>query len=202
MPTVGPLGRDRHGLLADFAHFRWPPSCANICRPAPWLARSSLLFAVVSFGWLYPEKSPRQVAQPQGEWQPFSLERLEQVAVDDGRTVLVDFSAEWCLNCKLFETTVLHTEAVEASDCPSGAVSRCTPTSPSIRRRSSERSRRLGSNGVPVIAIFPGDSPYEPIVFRGGYTQQELVAVLEKATGRRLQGGGPSVAEASTVPSL
>ena len=55
-------------------------------------------------------------------WQPFSLERLKQVAVDEGQTVLVDFSADWCINCKFFEKTVLHTEPVKNAIARSGAV--------------------------------------------------------------------------------
>jgi thiol:disulfide interchange protein len=57
----------------------------------------------------------------------------------------------------------------------------------------------LGANGVPVIAVFPGDAPFHPIVFPGGYTQQGLIAALEKASGRRLPAGSRSVAEAAAV---
>jgi thiol:disulfide interchange protein len=44
--------------------------------------------------------------------------------------------------------------------------------------------KTLGANGVPVIAIFPGDDPYRPIVFSGGYTSQKLIAALDRAKGR------------------
>ena len=36
-----------------------------------------------------------------------------------------------------------------------------------------------------MIAIFPGDAPYEPIVFRGGYRKQDIIAALDRASGRR-----------------
>ena len=39
----------------------------------------------------------------------------------------------------------------------------------------------LGSKQVPVLAIFPAGNPNEPIVLRGGYTQQMLLDALEKA---------------------
>jgi thiol:disulfide interchange protein len=153
-----------------------------------------LLFVAVSFGWLYRVAS----ATTQTAWQPFSLERLKQVAVDEGRTVLVDFSADWCLNCKVLEQTVLHTEPVEQAIARADAVTMYadyTRYPPEIR----QTLEALGANGVPVIAVFPGDAPFHPIVFRGGYTQQALVAVLEKASGRRLPAGSRSVAEAAAV---
>jgi hypothetical protein len=62
--------------------------------------------------------------------------------------------------------------------------------------------KALRANGVPVIAIFPGDTPYEPIVFRGGYRMQDLIAALDRASGRRAKTAGTSVVEstASAAP--
>ncbi len=132
-------------------------------------------------------------------WQPFSLEKLQQVAVDEGRTVLVDFSAEWCLTCKALERTVLHTEAVEKTIASTGAVpmyADFTDFPPEIDRT----IKALKSNGVPVIAVFPGDSPYEPIVFRGGYTQQGLIDALKRAGSGRGNAGPVAEASAAAAP--
>jgi thiol:disulfide interchange protein len=150
-----------------------------------------LAFVGLSFGVLYRTA----IAPLDTAWQPFSLERLKKVAVDEGRTVLVDFSADWCLNCKFFEKTVLHTKPVEQAIAKAGAVTMYgdyTKYPPEI----DETIRALRANGVPVIAIFPGDAPYEPIVFRGGYRQQDLIAALDRAKGR-----GATTARASVVES-
>jgi thiol:disulfide interchange protein len=139
-----------------------------------------LLFVAVAFGGMY-----RLATAPVDQaWQQFSLERLQQVAVDEGKTVLVDFSAEWCFNCKLFEKSVLHTKPVEQAIAQSGAVTMYadfTDYPPEIDRT----IKALGANGVPVIAIFPGGSPHNPIVFRGGYTKQNLITALAEAKSRR-----------------
>ena len=112
-----------------------------------------LVFVAVSFGWLYRIiGAPREAA-----WQPFSLERLKQVAVDEGRTVLVDFSAEWCINCKFFEQTVLHTEPVEQAIARSGAVTMYADFT-DYPQEIDRTIKALRANGVPVIAIFPGDA--------------------------------------------
>jgi thiol:disulfide interchange protein len=137
------------------------------------------VFGLISFGGLYRMAT----SSSDTAWQPFSLEKLKQVAVDEGRTVLVDFSAEWCLNCKFFERTVLHTKPVEQAIAGSGAVTMYgdfTKYPPEIE----QTIKALGANGVPVIAIFPGDAPYEPIVFRGGYTSEKLIAALDRAKSR------------------
>jgi suppressor for copper-sensitivity B len=152
-----------------------------------------LVFIAISFGGLYRiAKAPRDMA-----WQPFSLERLKQVAVDEGRTVLVDFSAEWCLNCKFFEKTVLHTKPVEDAIARSGAVTMYgdyTKYPPEI----DETIKALKANGVPVIAIFPGDAPYDPYVFTGGYRKNDLIAALERAKSRGTKTANRSIPE-STV---
>jgi thiol:disulfide interchange protein DsbD len=164
-----------------------------------------MMFVGISFGWLYRDvMQPRFANQPVaqasvgGAWQPFSLERLKEVAVDKGRTVIVDFSADWCFNCKVLEQAVLHTDDVAQAIAKSGAVTMYadyTDYPPEIERT----IRALRANGVPVIAVFPGTSPYQPIVFRGGYTKQGLIEALERATGRRLQSDSGSTIAAAAM---
>jgi len=166
-----------------------------IKRLRAWTAATAvvLLFVGISFGWLYRVA----IAPAEAAWQPFSLELLKQYAVDQGRTVLVDFSADWCLNCKVLEKAVLHTRPIEQAIAQAGVVTMYadyTNYPPEIDRT----LKALGANGVPVIAIFPGDAPYQPIVFRGGYTKNGLMNALQMASGRRAT-GNRSVAEASAA---
>lgn len=138
-----------------------------------------LLFAGGST-WMYRLAT----APAEAGWEPFSLERLNQVAVKEGKTVLVDFSAEWCINCKFFEKTVLHTDAVEEAIKSSDVVTMYgdfTRYPPEIART----IEALKANGVPVIAIFPGGTPYEPIVFRGGYSKNDIIGAIAEAGNRR-----------------
>jgi suppressor for copper-sensitivity B len=163
-------------------------------RAKSWAIAGAMVLAFVglSFGVLYRIAiSPNDMA-----WQPFSLERLKEVAVEKGQTVLVDFSAEWCTNCKWFEKTVLHTKPVEQAIARSGAVTMYgdyTKYPPEIDKT----IKALGANGVPVIAIFPGNRPYKPIVFAGGYRKQDLIAALDRATGRASTTASSSFIESS-----
>lgn len=173
---------------------RTPPTAEWADRVRAWGGAGALIlvFVAASFGWLYRLTSTP--ADP--NWQPFSLAKLKQLAVDEGHTVLVDFSAEWCPTCKFLEQTVLHTKPVEEAIARAGVVTMYADFT-NFPVEIKETINALGAEGVPVIAIFPGSSPYQPIVFGGGYTKDKLIAALERATSRRPQSAGSSVAEAA-----
>jgi thiol:disulfide interchange protein len=131
-------------------------------------------------------------------WPAFTLKELQQAAVVDGQTVLVDFSAEWCVNCKVLEETVLHTEPVMGAIKKAGVVTLYgdfTKQPPELTRM----IKALGSDGVPVIAIFPGGDPYHPIVFRDGYTVGGIVDAIRRAVARSSPGSGLPATQVSAV---
>ncbi|MBT4583671.1 MAG: hypothetical protein HOC93_01155 [Phycisphaerae bacterium] len=45
------------------------------------------------------------------DWEYYTPEVLQE-SLDEGDTVVLEFTAEWCLNCKLLESTVLHSPRV------------------------------------------------------------------------------------------
>ena len=45
------------------------------------------------------------------DWVNYTPERLEK-SLSEGKVVVLDFTAEWCLNCKTLENTVLSSEGV------------------------------------------------------------------------------------------
>jgi suppressor for copper-sensitivity B len=97
----------------------------------------------------------------------------------EGKPVLVDFTADWCLTCKTLEKTVLHSDPVQQAIKKAGAVflvADWTDNDPEVTKMLT----RLGSKQVPVIAIFSPANPTHPIVFRGSYTQQVLIEALDR----------------------
>ena len=48
----------------------------------------------------------------------------------------------------------------------------------------------LGSKQLPLIAVFPANDPYKPIVITGFYTQKQLVDAIEQA------------GESASIPSM
>ena len=96
------------------------------------------------------------------------------------RTVLIDFTADWCLTCKTLEATVLNTAAVSQFVEQNGVVTLqadWTHTAPEVTRFLDV----LGGRQVPVVAIFSPNAPNNPIIFRGAYTQQTLLDALIEA---------------------
>lgn len=142
-------------------------------------------------------------AEDTGEpWQPFNLEKLGRIAVQEGRTVMVDFTADWCTNCKALEKFVLKTKPVEEEIARASIVTMeadYTKKPPEIRATLDA----LGAAGVPVIAIFPASDPYKPIVFADGvYTQEDLVEAIAVATNQGLRTpDAPSIGQTSLTRS-
>jgi thiol:disulfide interchange protein DsbD len=95
-------------------------------------------------------------------------------------TVLIDFTADWCLTCKTLEAAVLNTAAVREAVEKNGVVTLqadWTYADPEV----TELLELLGSKQVPVVAIFPAEEPNRPIIFQGGYTQATLLDALQRA---------------------
>lgn len=124
-------------------------------------------------------------------WKPFSVQKLGQLTTEK-KTVMVDFTADWCLTCKVLEKTVLNTSAVkefvEANNIDT-LMADWTEDNDEIK----ESLEKLGSNGqIPVLAIFPASNPKKPIVLIGGYSQQMLLDSLRKACPQETGGAGTS----------
>ena len=113
------------------------------------------------------------------QWQPYDPARLAQLQAE-GRTVMVDFTAEWCLNCKLNYKMALNTEATANQLAALGAVPMIADwTEPSDLVQ--DALNRLQSNSIPILAIYPAGKPNEPIILRDIVTQQEVLDALQMA---------------------
>ncbi|MGL4593526.1 MAG: cytochrome c biogenesis protein CcdA [Thermoguttaceae bacterium] len=111
-------------------------------------------------------------------WTPFSLELFEGLLYFSHKPVVVDFTADWCVNCKVLEATVLETapvlEMLEKKHVVS-LVADCTREG-----EAKKFMRQLGADQVPVLALFDPKNPEKPIILRGFYTQKTLLDLLEK----------------------
>lgn len=100
-----------------------------------------------------------------------------------GHVVLLDFTADWCMNCKALESTVLHTEAIESLAERKGIV---TMTADLTNRDAPESAAafalldRFGGRQVPVVMIFSPENPDDPTILRGLFTRARLESALEK----------------------
>ncbi|MFZ5831437.1 MAG: cytochrome c biogenesis protein CcdA [Planctomycetota bacterium] len=133
-------------------------------------------------------------------WQPYTRRDLD-AHIAANRTVLVEFTADWCLTCKGLEAYVLNTEGVQQRVQDNGVVT----LKADWTNRDPEVTEMLvlltGAKQVPTLAIFPAGRPNEPIVFdRGGYTQQDLLEALDRAGASK--GASPAVDAAQPEASI
>lgn len=112
-------------------------------------------------------------------WETFSGERLMEL-LREGKPVLIDFTADWCLICKQNEKIALNTEATNEFVRKHGVVTLYadyTRSDPEIQ----EWLERFNSISVPLTVIFPEGDPQNPIILDGPYTQSTLLAELQQA---------------------
>jgi thiol:disulfide interchange protein DsbD len=115
-------------------------------------------------------------------WQPYSLSKLE-AALQEKKTVFIDFTADWCLTCKVNEKTVLESQPVIDKLKTLNVVTMqadWTTQNPEISKLLSKFNR----SGVPLYVIFPGKNPTKPIVLPEIITQSLVLEALEKATDK------------------
>jgi thiol:disulfide interchange protein len=120
--------------------------------------------------------TPDLVQIQQGDWQPFTPERLQSER-DAGHAVFVDFTAAWCLTCKFNEKAVLENSDVRAAFERHGVVklkADWTNGDPVITKL----LQQFGRPGVPLYVLYPGKSQ-EPVVFPELLTKNILLDKLE-----------------------
>ncbi len=108
-------------------------------------------------------------------WEPFSVARIRQ-ALEAKRPVFVDFTAKWCLNCKVFEATVINTAPVVAAMKAKGIMTikaDYTQQPPDIEAA----LRKTGRAGVPVYVLFRKRGDYW---IADGLTQAGLLEQLNR----------------------
>lgn len=117
-----------------------------------------------------------QLTLKEETWAPFSPGAVAD-AMEDGRPVIIDFTADWCLTCKVMEHTTLETEvtrkAVERDNFVTLKAD-WTDESEEIRYV----LEKLGSSSIPTLAVFSPVKPKEPIVLRDAWSQATLIEQL------------------------
>ncbi|HAH49413.1 MAG TPA: disulfide bond formation protein DsbD, partial [Planctomycetaceae bacterium] len=126
------------------------------------------------FGYNMSQKSTNDLP-----WVPFNVAELQKLRTEN-KTILIDFSAEWCLTCKTNEKFALNTpETLELikkhNVVPMYAD--YTDYSPTIK----EWLDKFQSVSIPLTVIFPANRPNEPIIIRDLYTKSTLLNALQEA---------------------
>lgn len=113
------------------------------------------------------------------DWQPWSHEAIEKARAE-GRPVLVDFTAKWCLTCNTIVKPALESESVRAKLKEFKAralLADYTRYPPEI----TEELSKFGRAGVPMVLVYPANPAEPPAVLPEVLTPGIVVEALEKA---------------------
>lgn len=95
-------------------------------------------------------------------WQPYSDAKLEELLAQK-RSVFIDFTAAWCLSCKVNEKLAFSSKEVQQQFKESGII----PLVADWTQRSEEITKALaqfGRNSVPLYVVYPGKENSRPII--------------------------------------
>lgn len=145
-----------------------------------WRRRPVLLgglLLILLTGWVALRFGPGPAAVAgRDAWSDEAVSR----SLGQGRPVLVDFTAEWCLSCKFNERSVLASEPVQSAL----ARTRAQLLVADWTRRDAGIARRLaahGRAGVPMYLVYSPARPDQPEVLPELLTVDTVVSALERA---------------------
>jgi thiol:disulfide interchange protein len=112
-------------------------------------------------------------------WQPYSPQALA-VARAQGKTVMVDFTADWCPTCKTnLKFSINRDEVkkvVESNDVVT-LLADWSDKNATIKQAVEE----LNSRSIPLLAIYPADPSKQVLVLRDIVTKSQVLEALAEA---------------------
>lgn len=120
------------------------------------------------------------------DWVYYTPERFAEAA---GRNeiVVLDFTAEWCLNCRALETGVLHQEEVVRMFARPDVV----PMRVDLTGDNPEGKAKLAELqwvGIPLLAVYGPGTGYEQPLKYDTYTVKVVEDAIASASGGRVTG--------------
>jgi thiol:disulfide interchange protein len=163
------------GVISAFCVWMWG-GWVSFSTPAAqkWIIRIIAAAIAIAAGlWLLPGPGAEQI-----DWQPYDAAVIEQ-AIEKQRPVLLEFMADWCLNCKTVEKLVYSRKDIAKLIEQKDALAIRADTTEKNFPATLALKNIYNEPGVPVSILFmPGKK--EPIRWRGILFADELKKSLEK----------------------
>ena len=162
-------------------------------RTRPGIATVAILVVLVTayafaleghLQWRYPLTQSQSGAAPIREangvpWEPWSPAAVAQ-ARGEGRPILVDFTAKWCLTCNTIVKPALESASVRQKLRELNAVTLLGDYT-AFPDNINEELSRFGRAGVPLVLVYPKNAQEPPIVLPEALTPGMVVAALDRA---------------------
>jgi len=161
-------------LATAFAAWMWG-SWTGLADPAPKRFSIRILALLLVAGtavWAF------QPPQPGAHWTEFKGPEFREMLGQ--QNLLIDFTADWCPNCKVLEKTTLAPDNLEEWQeqydltLLQADITEEHPAAQALLQQ-------LGSQSIPVVALFPkGDASRAPLVLRDVFTPAQLDRALQQ----------------------
>lgn len=112
-------------------------------------------------------------------WEPFSKESLAAHRAA-GHAVFLDFTAEWCVSCKVNERLVLQSESVRRRLRESGVVTMKADWT-SYDPRITEALAEFGKSAIPFYAVYARDARRPPVELPAILTPSLVLDAIDHA---------------------
>jgi thiol:disulfide interchange protein DsbD len=125
-----------------------------------------------------PVTSNEHKAETSNGYLPWSQDAVKK-ALADGKPVFVDFTAAWCLSCKVNERVALDTDAVQKAFADKGVVlfkADWTHSDPEISKALQQYNR----DGVPLYLLYSPKQPDQPQILPEVLTPGIVLDALNK----------------------
>ncbi|MDB6057042.1 MAG: hypothetical protein JWO95_886, partial [Verrucomicrobiales bacterium] len=172
-------------VLLAFAAWIWGQFVQRSYKRRGIAMIAALLVLVVGYTYILEGKlawrTNNGAVKEKLDWKTWSAEAVEK-ARREGHPVLVDFTADSCLNCQLNKLTSIEVEPTEKKLKEIGAeifIADYTDESPVIAKE----LQRYGRPGVPLVLVFPKDINKPAIVLPPVLTRSIVLRALDEAAG-------------------
>ena len=141
-------------------------------RLGPFAVVAAIALATIFFG-----------SKPHLNWREFSDEALQQ-AIKREQPVLIEFTAEWCLNCKVLDkTTYSNREVVQCAQAAGLALYRIDMTD--FNEGHKQLLATYGGSALPFALLLDGRGKVARR-FAGMFSAGTLVAAIAEVAGPKL----------------
>ncbi len=129
---------------------------------------------------LWEQTGGKTGGETHGFWQPFDPERRKTLLAE-GKVVVVDFTAIWCINCQFLKAGPLSDPEVVKQLQSEGVVAMMADNT-SRKAPGWKRLAELKEVGIPVVT-FEGPGLIEPRRIYFGNTASDILDAIRVAKG-------------------